>query len=258
MTMRWAMAALGLGLAACQPAPVADSAGDRMGGVGFGDYEAYLTERQAREAQLSGRAPSAPEATGAPTAAMPGLTASDLAAAGIGVTESVARPPAPGEAGGAAAGGGGGAPLAAPGLADAPPPQPEGAAPASGRADGQDFAAVPAREAIGGDAAQSQRQRAAGQPGTPAEAPPPAAASGPDIVAYALQTTHEVGEPRYSRFLASEARAQRRCARYPGADLAQRAFLEAGGPQRDRLGLDPDGDGFACGWDPAPFRAARG
>ena len=24
------------------------------------------------------------------------------------------------------------------------------------------------------------------------------------------------------------------------------------------MGLDPDGDGFACAWDPAPFRAVRG
>ena len=32
----------------------------------------------------------------------------------------------------------------------------------------------------------------------------------------------------------------------------------AGGPERDSEGLDPDGDGFACGWDPAPFRRSRG
>ena len=37
---------------------------------------------------------------------------------------------------------------------------------------------------------------------------------------------------------------------------AQQAFLEAGGPERDRKGLDPDGDGYACAWDPTPFRAA--
>jgi hypothetical protein len=33
--------------------------------------------------------------------------------------------------------------------------------------------------------------------------------------------------------------------------------LSNGGPERDRLGLDPDGDGFACYWDPTPFRLAR-
>ena len=34
-------------------------------------------------------------------------------------------------------------------------------------------------------------------------------------------------------------------------------FLAAGGPERDRKGIDPDGDGFACGFNPAPFRAAK-
>jgi hypothetical protein len=32
--------------------------------------------------------------------------------------------------------------------------------------------------------------------------------------------------------------------------------LANGGPERDKEGLDPDGDGFACGWDPRPFRSA--
>ncbi|CAN0586593.1 unnamed protein product, partial [Ectocarpus sp. 12 AP-2014] len=40
------------------------------------------------------------------------------------------------------------------------------------------------------------------------------------------------------------------------ADQAQIAFLEAGGPEKDRNGMDPDGDGFACNWDPTPFRRA--
>ena len=44
-------------------------------------------------------------------------------------------------------------------------------------------------------------------------------------------------------------------AKYP-ADQAQSAFLDSGGPEKDRKGLDPDGDGFACGWDPTPFRNA--
>ena len=37
---------------------------------------------------------------------------------------------------------------------------------------------------------------------------------------------------------------------------AQIDFLAKGGPERDRLGVDPDGDGYACAWNPAPFRAA--
>ena len=45
------------------------------------------------------------------------------------------------------------------------------------------------------------------------------------------------------------------CGRFRDADAAQRAFLAGGGPESDRYGIDPDGDGFACRWDPAPYRA---
>lgn len=45
------------------------------------------------------------------------------------------------------------------------------------------------------------------------------------------------------------------CGRYRDApEAAQRAFLEAGGPERDPHRLDPDGDGYACGFDPEPYR----
>lgn len=47
------------------------------------------------------------------------------------------------------------------------------------------------------------------------------------------------------------------CARFPTPAEAQTAFLTAGGPQADGMGLDPDGDGYACGWEPAPYRSAR-
>ena len=39
--------------------------------------------------------------------------------------------------------------------------------------------------------------------------------------------------------------------------IAQAEFLRRGGPDRDPKALDPDGDGFACSWDPRPFQAAR-
>jgi hypothetical protein len=255
------MVAAGLwALAACQPAPMADSAADTLRGVGFGDYESYLAERQAREAQLAGLVPSSPQATGAPaaTGAAPGLTAADLAAAGIGISETVSRPAAPGATASAA-------PLAAPGIApglDNPAQEqvitPAAGSRAAGISDEQDFAAVSSRETIQSDAARLEQQRAARVEVSPAQLPQPSEATGPDIVAYALRTTNAVGEPLYRRVLASEGRAARQCARFAGADLAQRAFLEAGGPWRDRMGLDPDGDGFACDWNPAPFRAARG
>ena len=42
------------------------------------------------------------------------------------------------------------------------------------------------------------------------------------------------------------------CGRFRDADAAQRAFLAGGGPARDRYGIDPDGDGFACTGIPRP------
>ena len=37
-------------------------------------------------------------------------------------------------------------------------------------------------------------------------------------------------------------------------DDAQREFLKSGGPYSDKSNLDPDGDGFACDWDPEVYR----
>jgi hypothetical protein len=80
-----------------------------------------------------------------------------------------------------------------------------------------------------------------------------------NIAAFALSTSHPIGQEVYRRVGAGGSNlAERACARFPSDTEAQQAFLEAGGPERDRLGLDPDGDGYACRWDPAAFRLARG
>lgn len=69
---------------------------------------------------------------------------------------------------------------------------------------------------------------------------------------FARSTTHSVGAKIYPR------KGKRgSCGRYSSADAAQRAFLEAGGPWEDRLGLDSDGDGFACKFDPSIYRSLR-
>lgn len=76
---------------------------------------------------------------------------------------------------------------------------------------------------------------------------------------FALTTTNGPGERRYSRLpILGGLRARRACAAYASPDAAQTAFLEAGGPERDPQGLDPDGDGFACDWSPEPYRRALG
>ena len=59
----------------------------------------------------------------------------------------------------------------------------------------------------------------------------------------------------YPRSAAARVTGVGNCGRFRDADAAQRAFLAGGGPQADRYGIDPDGDGFACKWDPAPYRA---
>lgn len=90
----------------------------------------------------------------------------------------------------------------------------------------------------------------------PKPLPPRPTDSGPSVVAYALSATNAVGQPLYTRETGSTDRAARACARYSSDDLAQAAFLAEGGPAADNMGLDPDGDGYACAWDPTPFRQA--
>lgn len=80
-----------------------------------------------------------------------------------------------------------------------------------------------------------------------------------NIVAYAVATTNAVGQSIYPRDgTVSAEKLAKNCAKYRNAEDAQQAFLGAGGPQKDRYDIDPDGDGFACYWNPAPFRAALG
>lgn len=126
-----------------------------------------------------------------------------------------------------------------------------------GVSDEQDFGAVTTRETIESDKeriACNKQQYVVVQPGALPERP---ANDGPNIAAYALSTTNALGVQMYKRppfYLNDPAKA---CAKFASPDLAQQAFLAAGGPQRDGKALDPDGDGFACAWDPRPFRNAQ-
>lgn len=120
-----------------------------------------------------------------------------------------------------------------------------------------DFGAVSQQQSIESDAERIARNRAQYQVVQPTDLPDRPAGGQPNIVNFALSTKHAPGTRVYSRTgLNLESRAERKCAAYPSPDQAQIAFLEKGGPERDRLGLDPDGDGFACSWDPRPFRQA--
>ncbi len=70
-----------------------------------------------------------------------------------------------------------------------------------------------------------------------------------NVAAYARSTSNQVGQSVYSRSGRSG-----NCRAYGSADAAQRAFLANGGPSSDPLGLDRDGDGFACDFDPQFYR----
>ena len=236
-----------LGLAACAPT-TPDS------GAGFQDYNSYMRQNGAVSAQ-----PAAP-------AAQPGFSTAGAAAA-IDRANGVAPVTGTGATGY-------GAQVYAAPTSAAPPPatgaRPRGNAPTTIQedtgempnvpktiSDENDFGAVSARETIESDKARIERNKAQYTVDQPTALPSRTGAEGPNIVQYALSATNNVGESIYRRSGLSFTNPQKACAKYPSPDLAQQAFLEAGGPERDRKGLDPDGDGFACAWDPTPFQKAR-
>ena len=127
----------------------------------------------------------------------------------------------------------------------------------SGVSDEQDFGAVTTRETIASDKQRiecNKQQYVVVQPGALPERP---ANEGPNIAAYALSTTNAPGVQMYKRPPFYLTTPEKACAKFASPDLAQQAFLAAGGPEHDRKALDPDGDGFACAWDPRPFRNAQ-
>lgn len=138
--------------------------------------------------------------------------------------------------------------------ASAPPPSND-----TGISDEQNFEAVAERETIESDAARLHEQAQAYEMAKPEPVPTRTGNEAPNIVEYALSTSHAVGTEMYSRnSLFGGRNTERNCAAYASPDLAQEAFLKAGGPERDKLGLDPDGDGYACGWNPGAFRSISG
>lgn len=245
-------------------------------GVGFGDYAGYVRARE-RALEAGTPPPLAPAVTtpGGPAPGAPYGAAAAAPAGGFSVAGAAAAIDAA-EGGGAAPAG---APLAAVPVPPPPAPatydpadpnRPRGNAPAgiqeesgemagrgTGISDEQDFGAVSSRETIESDAERIARNRAQYTVVQPTAVPTRTGPSGPNIVAFALSTDHAPGTPVYRRSGLSLGTPMAKCGRYASADLAQEAFLKNGGPERDREGLDPDGDGFACGWDPRPFRTAR-
>ena len=245
------IAATLIGLAACTPRVVPTERG-----IGFDEFSDFELERARREAQLTApRGTIIPQAqvntipSQVPLNQTQAIPSSDLAAAGIG-TQSTGVAPAPSQPTTVA-----GDPLRTEGLQASPSnPAPALADSGASLSDEQSFDAVSGRETIESDAQRRAAQAAAREQIAPTAVPDRPANTGPNIVEYALNAPNVKGQEWYSRSLLSgDARFRRNCATYATPDDAQRDFLARGGPERDRRGIDPDGDGFACGWDPAPF-----
>lgn len=229
---------VGLSVAGCVTQPVPDSGR----GVGFGTAEDFARQQAARDAALAGSGSTTFDAP--PPVQTQAIPSSELAAAGIGARQP--QQPQSQQIG---------APLSA-----LDPNRGQAAVPASnnpGISDEQDFSAVTSRESIESDAQRRAAQAAARQVIQPTAVPDRPTNAGPNIVQYALAAPNRLGQEWWSRSIFSgQRRFERNCAGYNSPDAAQRDFLARGGPERDPRGLDPDGDGFACGWDPAPFLQA--
>ncbi len=225
-------------LAACSP-EVPDSAagvGENVG-TGYDTYQDYAEAQAARDAALTGSISGDAEPAQTLAMAGDGTDAETLAA------ETRAALSATGTA------------MATP-VAD-PVNPPETVTTATGISSENDFQAVGAVRSIEDDAALIAQNRQQYEVIQPTALPARSGNTGPNIVQYALSTRHPVGTQVYRRGgFNKQAKYQRNCAKYGSPDQAQMAFLEKGGPHRDKLGIDPDGDGYACGWDPTPFRAA--
>ena len=239
-----------LGVAACTAQPVPDSGS----GVGFQDYTSYQQSREASLAGVGGVGPSTGFSTAAVGAA---IDAADGRRAGVqpGQTQlgqTQLGQPQQGVVIGS------GAPLRQRGNAPAGIKVENGEVGAgqAGISDEQDFEAVKARQTIQSDAERIAQNRAQYQVVQPGALPQRTGDDGPNIVKFALATRHAPGMKMYKRSSFGGNKSASACGKYGSPDLAQEAFLAKGGPDRDRLGVDPDGDGYACTWDPRPFRTA--
>lgn len=229
-------------LSACAPR-VPDS------GVGFDNYADYQARQAQRDRQLQGQSLPPPAS----------VSSAPLDATGGSFAGGDADSPERLAAETAAALNAGRAPASAPASSGGLPPL-TGTAPVAVNAAGisreNDFEQVSELRTIESDAAQIARNRAQYQVIEPTDLPRRTGDNRPNIVEYALRTTNPKGVSLYRRSSLNFQNHERNCAQYASPDQAQMDFLARGGPQRDRLALDPDGDGFACGWDPSPFRAA--
>lgn len=236
-------------------------------GVGFGNYHEYLrnlveSEKAQKEAQQAAVSPG-PKISDESTAPAPTQQAAEAPVPAQEPTQAASADPLP-EAGRAPV------PDDSPLVTDKPsfwdkPTNTYAAAPNSDPSqnptavtDNNSFEKVTSERSRQQDAARLQRNREQYVIIEPTELPKRPGSDVPNIVAYAVATTNPPGTQLYKRGpFDTQAASARACARYVSADTAQEAFLKSGGPKRDPKKLDPDGDGFACEWDPTVFRSVK-
>lgn len=259
--MRLILSAFGLlAVAACAP-----TIPDSGAGLGFTDHGGYASYMRSREVQARGAAPQGivppPQVHSVPARPADDDAARAVAAAALASVAPNRMPPAAPEAQTT------GAPLSAidPArqFANAPAeeaPRPNdsgtlvpGAANSMYRDEVLDMDT--ARATRDSERERFEERRAAFTPVAPT-AVPDRPDDVPNIVAFALSTTNRVGEQVHRRSRLTTQNHARNCSEFVNPDRAQEEFLRRGGPERDPLNLDPDGDGFACHWSPEPFRAA--
>lgn len=237
--MRRVLAAVSVALVAACAGPVPDSAQ----GVGFDDYDRYLAEKQARDAALqSGQ--STAQTIAPPTAqpSSPQTPEQQTASAAVAAVQGTPGQAVRGES----------VPAGIQNTSPNAAPAPDLNNPSI--SDEQDFQAVSSRQSIESDAARRQAQSAQYKVIEPKALPSRPGGKVPTPIEFALQTSHPVGQKVYRRSPFGAGKAASACAAYRSDELAQDAFLKAGGPSKDKLGIDPDGDGYACGWNPATYR----
>lgn len=231
-------------VAACQPAVPEDT---RFGVEFDQTFDAQRANRDAALANGTAIIPTAPGVSAQPLP--PAGSAADTAAQTTAILAQTGQP-ADAERLAAAANNSGIAPV------EASPSNPAPAVinSATGISQENSFDAVSGQRSIESDAARIAANRAQYQVIQP-QALPQRSKTGPNIVAYALGSSHAIGTKLYKRSkFNGQNKYNRNCGKYSHLDQAQSDFLAAGGPKKDRNGMDPDGDGYACTWDPTVYR----
>ena len=230
----------GLVLAACEP-----SVPNSAAGVGFGDYQSYLQQREAalQGAPMTTTTLPAPGQPGAPLSATTPAAPSTAASGNRAALDAAAAAAPQGTIGAEA-------------LAALRATAPSGPGPAPVNPTTGEYVGVNGQPRAPGLPMDAMSHYDGTRP-APVTDMTTAGAAGPNLAAYALAATNTLGQRVYERNGFKMTATDKACAKFVSPDLAQRAFLEKGGPVKDPGNLDPDGDGFACSWDPRPFQAAR-